>query len=200
MNDKNEIEKLDTNSNTDSAKLTMSAKVLKEAKEWGNSLAFALVVAGILFVVARPSVVKGSSMEPSFHENEIVLMEKISPFFSKIKRGDIIVARSKIPYENDNNKFKDIIKRVIAIPGDKLLIRNGTVTVNGESLEEDYILESYTPGEFDGELAENMYFLMGDNRSNSNDSRNQNVGSIEKKNIVGKVYFRLWPLNKIKGF
>ena len=147
----------------------------------------------ITFVGQRTSV-SGSSMEPTLSNNEQLILDKISYRFSEPKRFDIIV----FPFQYKENTY--YVKRVIGLPGETVQIDlEGNIYINGEILEEDYGKEKIN---FPGlavepiTLGDDEYFVMGDNRNNSSDSRDPSVGNIRRSNIIGKAWVRIWPLNK----
>ena len=131
-------------------------------------------------------LVKGDSMNPKYKNNDFMFLNKIIYKFTPIKRGDVVVLK----YKND-----DLIKRVIGLPKDKIKVENGKLYINNKEYKEDYI-NSYTASEdFDEVIIKNNeYFVMGDNRYNSYDSRR--FGPINKKDIMGKVEFRIFPFDK----
>lgn len=140
-----------------------------------------------------PLKVAGNSMNPSLTDGDVVIINKIS---GNIERYDMVV----FPYKYDNRR--NLIKRVIGLPGEKIEIINGKIYVNDEKLEEYYgiydengedMFKSYGPII----LGDTQYFVLGDNRYNSDDSRSDNVGPVEKSDIIGRVVFRLWPFNSI---
>ena len=136
--------------------------------------------------VCRFYSVSGSSMEPTFDEGNIVFAEKIT---GKYERYDVVVVK--------NNGYL-IIKRVIGLPGEKIRIEKGKVLINGKEIED--VAEGNTaPGiaEREIELGENEYFLLGDNREESKDSRDESIGVIEKKKIKGRIVFSLIPFGKM---
>lgn len=136
-------------------------------------------------------------MYPNFHDGEYVLTNLISLRFSEPKKGDVVVFKS--PVEED----KDFIKRIIGVPGDTVSILDGQVLVNGEILDQSKYLSNSletSPGSFlqEGEIVsvpEEQYFVMGDNRPYSSDSREW--GFVAKKSVIGISFFVYWPLNKI---
>lgn len=147
----------------------------------------------ITFVGQRTSV-SGSSMEPTLNNNDQLILDKISYRFSEPKRFDIIV----FPFQYKENTY--YVKRVIGLPGETVQIDlEGNIYINGEILEEDYGKEKIN---FPGlavepiTLGDDEYFVMGDNRNNSSDSRDPSVGNIRRSNIIGKAWVRIWPLNK----
>ena len=106
------------------------------------------------------------------------------------KREDIVVI-------NDNLEHKDLIKRVIGLPKEEIDIKDGSVYIDGKLLEESYIEVPTYENDFSKAIApDNKYFVLGDNRVESRDSRSDSLGFVDRKNIIGKAVFRLWPLNK----
>lgn len=160
-----------------------------------------IVVALSIFVVVylflfQPHEVKGSSMEPSFSNNEYILTDKISYRFSKPKRGEVII------FKSPKNPDVDFIKRIIGLPGEKIMIEKGRVFVNDEIISEPYINPptNLFPGSklSEGEeivIPVDNYFVLGDNRSHSSDSRD--FGPINRDSIIGKAFIRYWPISAL---
>lgn len=138
--------------------------------------------------VAQAYEVNGRSMEPTFHDGEKVMVHKLAPGILPIERGDIII------FASPANPGRDLIKRVIAVGGDTVTIRAGRVFVNGEGLHEDYI---YAEGGVGGDMTCRVplghYFVLGDNRPISLDSRR--FHAIPSSLVKGKVFLRWWPLS-----
>lgn len=162
-----------------------------------------LVIAGAIFVVIyaflfRPYQVNGHSMDPTFQNGEYVLTNLISLRFEKLKRGDIIV------FVAPPDKEKDYIKRIIGLPGDRVSISDGDVKLNGVKLDQTSFLSPdvrTSGGAFLGEsdevvVPDGQYFVMGDNRMFSSDSREW--GFVTKSAIIGKSFFVYWPLNHMR--
>jgi len=152
----------------------------------------ALIIFPIRIFVGSPFYVQGSSMEPNYHEGDYLIVDKISYRFDEPKRGDVIVLKSPI----DTSYY---IKRIIGLPGEKVVINNGDITIfsQGEqlNLNEEYLNQNiYTNNTVDNLLSEDEYFVLGDNRPVSFDSRL--FGPIQKTDIVGKIFVRLFPLNQ----
>lgn len=156
-----------------------------------------LVLYLVLFLIQNcvggMAVVHGKSMEPTFIEGDRVIFQRIG---YEPERGDIVICRTGKGYENE------LIKRVIGLPGDVIYINEetGVVTVNGEELEEPYLGSRGNPeGDIDYPLKvpNGQYFVMGDNRSVSLDSRCSEIGMLERERIDGKVIFRIFPFSKI---
>lgn len=147
--------------------------------------AVAVLLATLLFPVLQ---VSGSSMEPTLKDNDVLLLVKSDSY----KRGDLC----SFYWQN-----KLLIKRIIGVPGDVINIdRNGVVTVNDEVLNEPYV-DELALGEcdltFPYQVPENKYFVLGDHRSVSIDSRSSAIGCVEKDQISGKVFLRVWPLDRL---
>lgn len=155
----------------------------------------ALISLGIfLFVyifLVQPHRVKGDSMVSNFQDGELLLTEKVSYRFSEPKRGDVVV------FEAPVGRQVDFIKRIIGLPGDRVEIKGGSVFVNGNKILEPYI-SALTQGEENVKLGENEYFVLGDNRTASSDSRI--FGSIKRKSIRGRVWFVYWPIIEGKKY
>lgn len=149
------------------------------------------------FVIQR-TIVSGSSMETTLHNNDNLLVEKVSYLAGKPDRFDVVVF---YPYGKDEGEY--YVKRVIGLPGETIQIIGETIYINGEVLKEDY---GKDPIDFQGiageplTLGEDEYFVMGDNREVSFDSRYQEVGPIKEDLIVGKALVRIWPLDSFGNF
>jgi signal peptidase I len=142
--------------------------------------------------------VLGSSMYPTLHDNDLLVASKISYKLHQPQRGDIIV------FKPPDEASRDFIKRIIALPGERLRISNGVVYINDQVLREPYLPEKWTynnnwPASGQDQLMPaNEYFVMGDNRNHSSDSRT--FGPIMLDSILGKAEVRIWPLNQIGFF
>lgn len=170
--------------------ITEEKNLLKELLGWVRDLAIALVVVFLIFnFIGQKTNVVGKSMEPTLHDGDQLIIDKMTYRFQDVERFDIIV----FPYEP--KLF--YIKRVIGMPGETISIEEGKVLVDGQAIDQEYgfdIIQEYgnnlplivPPGE---------YFVMGDNRNNSSDSRYQDVGTIAGNDIVGIARVRIWPLN-----
>lgn len=186
-----------------------STKIKNNITDFLQSVVIAIAVCIVTyFLVATPNQIEGQSMEPNFFNGEIVLTSKIHQWFGSTQigksmgftynRGDVAVFQKP--------GFNDFIKRIIAVPGDKIQLKDGYVYVNNEKLDESYLPANLeTPeGTFlkEGEGAltvpQDQYFLMGDNRSNSHDSRYADIAFVKREWFKGKVLVRYWPLNTFK--
>ncbi|WP_462413561.1 signal peptidase I [Neobacillus sp. Marseille-QA0830] len=176
----------------------MSSKVKKELFSWGKSL---LVALGIAFIVRTfvfaPYIVEGASMEPTLHNQEKIFVARL-PVTGGIDRGEIIIIKG----EEEN-----YVKRVIGLPGDTVEMKSDQLFINGEAVKENYLSEnreiakqkgSLLTGDF-GPLTvpQDKYFVMGDNRLFSKDSRN-GLGLINKSAIIGKSEFVFYPFSDIR--
>lgn len=158
---------------------------------------FAAILSAVYLFVAQPHKVSGSSMVPNFHNGDYIITDKVSYHFSAPKRGDIIVLK------NPRDTAIDFIKRIIGIPGEKIMISGGKVYVNGKILNENYLdARLFTPsGAFlqEGQeitIAQDQYIAIGDNRTASSDSREW--GFVSKDKIIGKVFLRYLPVNAFR--
>lgn len=164
-----------------------------------NVVIYGLIIYVCLFFVPeyvlQRTQVEGPSMEDSLHNNDFLMVEKISYRLDALKRFDIIVF---YPYGREY-KEEYFVKRLIGLPGETIQIKGENIYVNGEVLEEDYGKDPITNAGIAEEpitLGEDEYFVLGDNREISLDSRYEEVGVLSKKNIGGKAIIRIWPLNK----
>lgn len=169
---------------------------MKELKEWVKDILIAVVVAVIILQFIKPTFVKETSMLPTLQEYNFLFLSKQSYRFGEPERGDIIVFHTSLKTQNGDEKM--LIKRIIGLPGDTVTIEEGKVIINGEVLNEPYLMEQYTSGSVkDLEVPDDSLFVMGDNRQNSIDSRDDHVGFIKIKDVYGKAVFRLYPFNEI---
>ena len=158
------------------------------------------IIIPVRYFLIQPFYVKGASMEPSFFDHEYLIIDELSYRLRNPERGDIIVFR----YPADPSQF--FIKRVIGLPGETVEVNDGIVTVyndehpNGSALDEQvYLPEEYlSVGKKTLTLKSDEYFVMGDNRPASLDSRY--FGAVKRSAIVGRVWLRGWPLDRWKAF
>lgn len=168
-------------------------------EHFAETLEFIAVLAAIFIfirlIVAEPHKVSGKSMVPNFQDADLLITNKLATNLSPLSRGEVIILKNP----RDNNVA--FIKRVIGLPNEKVMIRDGKVYINGEILNEPYLpAGTITTGESflqtGGEILvpEGQYFVIGDNRGGSSDSREW--GPIKKDLIVGQAYIRYWPIPK----
>ena len=170
----------------------------ENAKEWIKDILIAVVLAAIILVFIKPTIVREHSMENTLSHGDYLFVSKqrYKLFNKDPKLGDIIVFSSDL--ETVTGKDKLLIKRVIGVPGDTISISNGTVYVNDEALDEGYTKDGYTDYEMDPvTVPEGCLFCMGDNRQNSTDSRDPRVGFVSIDRVMGKAVFRIFPFSKI---
>ncbi|MFJ7916297.1 MULTISPECIES: signal peptidase I [unclassified Lysinibacillus] len=187
----------------------IQGKQTNEFVEWVKAIAFALLVAFLIKqFLFTPVLVKGASMEPTLEESDRVIVNKIGPKFKSIDRFDIVVINNIMI----DNEEKNIIKRIIGLPGDKIEYKDDQLYINGEKYSEPY-LDQYKkdlkdPGSltYDFTLEQDLgettvpeghYFVLGDNRRVSNDSRNPELGFIPKEKIMGTTSIVCWPIEHI---
>ena len=150
-----------------------------------GTVVLAVIIFALLQTTFQTFIVVGSSMEPNFQWTQRVLINKISYNFHEPERGDVVVLK---PTDNED---VDYIKRIIGLSGDKIEVKDGVVYVNDSPLDEPYIKElpNYTLSR--REVPDDNYFVLGDNRNNSNDSHNG--WTVPREHIVGKVWLSIWP-------
>lgn len=153
-------------------------------RETLGTLLLAVVIFFLLQATLQTSVVVGPSMEPNLRGGQRLIINKVIYIFQEPKRGDIIV------FHPLNNHPGDFIKRIVALPSEDVEIKEGKVYINGSPLREPYIKEPprYTIPE--RQIPEDNYFVLGDNRNNSNDSHNG--WTVPRRNIVGKAWLSIW--------
>ncbi|MFH1509376.1 MAG: signal peptidase I [bacterium] len=153
-----------------------------------------VIIIPLRFYLVQPFFVNGSSMEPSFSSGQYLIINEISYRFSDPVRGEVIV------FHPPDGQKSFYIKRIIGLPDDRIEVEAGEVFINGEQLEEDMYLSSDedTPGNIDETIPEGHYFVMGDNRDGSSDSRSW--GTITRDAIIGKAWIRVLPFDKAGVF
>ena len=171
----------------------------KVMKEFLNTAIYLLCVLGAVWLVntfvGQRTEVEGASMENTLHNGDNLIVDKLSYRFHDPERFDIIV----FPFQYQANTY--YIKRIIGLPGETVqIMEDGSIYINGEKLEESYGREVIQPETIGRAaepivLGEDEYFVMGDNRNNSSDSRTDIVGNIKREDIIGKAWLRIWPLS-----
>ena len=178
----------------------MNKEALKELFNTGLYLLIVLLATWfIITFVGQRTVVDGTSMNPYLNDKDQLIVDKLSYRFHEPERFDIVV----FPFRYEKNT--KYIKRIIGLPGETVQIDlDGNIYINGERLEENYGKEVIEPDMIGRAiepvtLGEDEYFVMGDNRNNSSDSRTEIVGNVSREEIIGRALVRIWPLNEI-GF
>lgn len=153
-----------------------------------------VIVIPIRLFIAQPFIVSGSSMDPTFHDGEYLIVDELSYRFESPERGDVVV------FKFPNNTKRFLIKRIVGLPGETVNIRNGIVSVvdiqgiESQTLEEEYV--TYKSNEtITTKLGDEEYFVAGDNRVASSDSRSWGV--LNEKFLVGRAFLRLLPVTKV---
>lgn len=170
-------------------------EIIKELAGW--LLYIVLIIAFTWFVVTfvgQRTEVSGSSMETTLSDKDQLIVDKMTYRFRDPKRYDIVV----FPYQYQDNTY--YIKRIIGLPGETVQILSGMVYIDGMRLDEHYgneMMENPGIAEEPLTLGEDEYFVLGDNRNNSSDSRASDVGLIHRKDLIGRAWIRVWPLSQI---
>ena len=158
-----------------------------------------IAVAAVFLIrtfVAQPFLVSGSSMEPNFYDGDYLLIDELTYRLRQAERGEVIV------FKYPGNPSSYYIKRVIGLPGERVVIDGDKVMIfNGDQklvLKEEYVLSNRRQSYFETTLKTEQYFVMGDNRDFSFDSRSW--GALKGSEIIGLVRFRLWPVNQVMAF
>jgi signal peptidase I len=166
--------------------------LVAELKSWFRDIAFALATAFFIVIfVIQPVKVEGTSMLPRLVDQERIFVNRFLYRFTDIQRGDIVV------FWYPRDRSKSFIKRVLAVPGDEVEIRYGSVYVNGTKVDEPYLPAEFRDHDSLNSLRvpENQFFVLGDHRNSSNDSRNW--GFVPRDLIYGKAVFRYWPVSRV---
>jgi signal peptidase I len=179
---------------------TLASRVFAFVGELTHVVIISLaVIVPVRYFLIQPFYVKGASMEPNFYDHEYLIIDEISYRFQEPQRGDIVVFR----YPNDPRQY--FIKRIVGMPGERVRVSGGQITIYNEEYpgglpldETPYLGEEFTHGDKDVSLGDAEYYLLGDNRTASLDSRT--FGPVPRSFIVGRVWLRGWPPEKIKVF
>lgn len=174
------------------------SKWKKHARDAWDLVKFAIIALAIVVPIrmwiAQPFVVSGDSMFPTFHNGEYLIVDEISYIVGTPKRGDVVIFK----YPNDPSRY--FIKRIIGLPNEEVIIKNGEITIknrenpDGFKLIEPYINEKFTITE-NYKVGAEEYFVMGDNRNRSSDSRSW--GPLPRENMTGRAFLRLLPIKSI---
>lgn len=172
--------------------------IIKETISWiltlGSAVIIALCIRGFVF---EPVIVDGESMRNTLQDHELMFVTKYDYIFGEPQSGDVVIC--KYP-----ESTKNYVKRLIGLPGDTIEIINHTVYRNGEAQPETYLTSSLNDGAFYANMAERVlgpdeYFVMGDNRDNSRDSRSSSVGTLTRSQIKGHVRFVFFPFDSMRS-
>lgn len=174
------------------------AEKRKSKLEWVKAIVISLFIALLITTFIKPTSVEGQSMYPTIHDGDYLIINCLQYKLGEPKYGDIVVFKTQIEADAEGKHGKDLIKRVIGLPGDTITIANGAVYRNGTMLDESYLENQSDSGEMaDTYVEPGKLFVMGDNRANSLDSRSVEVGQVSQKEILGVAFFRVFPFNSI---
>ena len=169
--------------------------IVKELLGW---IVYIAIIIGLTWLiitfVGQRTRVSGHSMEATLHDGDNLIVDKLSYHFREPKRFEIIV----FPYRHKENTY--YIKRIIGLPGETVQVKDGYVYIDGEKLDENYGLEVMEDAGIAAEpieLGEDEYFVLGDNRNHSSDSRDPSVGILHRDELIGRAWIRIWPLDSI---
>lgn len=169
--------------------IKMSRSLIYEIITWTFGIAVAVFAAFVVvFSIGLQTSVVGTSMEPALYNGQKILINRMIYQFQTPKRNDVIVFR---PNGNENSHY--YVKRVIGLPGETIQIKQGKVFIDGESFDEDVVEDTISAGIAEEEitLGVDEYFVLGDNRENSEDSRSANIGNVSGEVIDGKAWYHL---------
>ena len=170
--------------------------IIREILGWIFYIIVILVLTYVIITyVGQRTSVSGSSMETTLSDGDQLLVDKLSYRFQDPKRFDIIV----FPYQYEENTY--YIKRIIGLPGETVQVVDGYVYINGEKLESDIygkeVMQSAGIAAEPITLGDDEYFVLGDNRNNSSDSRDPSVGILKRKDLLGRAWVRIYPFDKV---
>lgn len=181
----------------DSLSVDPSAGFLAEVWEWMKSVVVALLIVLLIHQYGfHLSTVKGASMQPTIEEGEWLFINKMVPWLGSPKRGDVVVVREP---DGSDTEHPFLVKRVVAIAGDEVYIRQGKLYVNGEESEEAYTDTLIEDGRFDSyKVEEGHVFVMGDNRHRHASYDSRSFGAVSMKQVEGRAEWIVWPVAKWK--
>ena len=181
--------------------LRENEEAAKEVSLWREILGWIVYIAVILGItyliityVGQRTRVSGDSMESTLHSGDNLIVDKLSYHFREPERYEIIV----FPYRYEENTF--YIKRIVGLPGETNQIKDGYLYIDGERADENYGLERMNKAGIAADeikLGEDEYFVLGDNRNGSSDSRDPSVVILKREEIIGRAWVRIWPLNNV---
>ena len=176
--------------------VSQTKSVKSSIVEWIKVFGLAIILAFVITLFIKPTLVRGDSMLPTLHENDYLIINKIGYKVGEPKNGDVIVFKSDLEQNDGTNK--DLVKRIIGIEGDRIIIKDGKVYVNDKLLNETYLSQGMdTKGDIDLVVPQGKLFVLGDNREVSWESRYEQVGLVDISDVEGKVLIRLYPFNDI---
>ena len=188
---------MSTGENTEKTEEKAGEKAKNPGRESVSMLMYMAFILVLTFFVVRyvgqRTQVDGQSMESTLYDGDNLIVDKITYRFRDPQRFDIIV----FPFQYKENTY--YIKRIIGLPGETVQILDGDIYINGEILEENYGKETMVSSGRavnEIELGEDEYFVLGDNRNHSEDSRFEDVGNIKRSDIIGRAFIRIWPFNR----
>lgn len=167
-------------------------RIIDDIRSWSRDIVFAVGTAiFIVIFVIQPVKVEGTSMQPRLVDQERIFVNRFIYRFAEIHRGDIVV------FWYPRDRSKSFIKRVVGVPGDEVEIRNGSVNINGQKVDEPYLKPEFRDHDSLRKeiIPADHFFVLGDHRNSSNDSRNW--GYVPRDLIYGKAVFRYWPVSRI---
>jgi signal peptidase I len=174
--------------------MNQERSIIRELLGW---IVYILVIIGLTYLiitfVGQRTRVSGSSMETTLSDGDNLIVDKISFRFREPNRYEIIV----FPYQYEEDTY--YIKRIIGLPGETVQVQDGAVYINGQRLDENYGNETMQDAGIAGDsitLGEDEYFVLGDNRNHSADSRDPSVGVLHRKDLLGRAWVRIWPFDK----
>lgn len=189
---------------TDRHKRRYVLKTIGKIFDWTDSLVFSLLIIILIFTFFFSIVgVKGVSMQQTLSDGDRLI---VSGFCYTPKNGDIVIISrnyDNLESNDENNNFAvPIVKRVIATEGQRVEIKDGSVYIDKEKLEEDYVISKTDLNQFPGVavVPTGHIFVLGDNRENSKDSRSDEIGMVDVRYVIGKVLFRIYPFTQIRFF
>lgn len=185
-------EELSSNQEEQAEKMSQGQKIWETIKVFVIPIVIVIVVRTY---IAQPFIVKGASMEPNFEDKEYLIVDEITPLLKEFSRGTVVVFR----YPLEPSEF--FIKRIVGLPGEHITIRGGEIVIRTQDGKDTVLHEPYlargtvTVGDIDIDIPPDAYFVLGDNRNFSSDSRRW--GLLPKEFITGRAFIRLWPPEKI---
>lgn len=173
---------------------------MKNLLEWLKDFALAFAIALVILAFFKPIIIQQESMVPTFEPGDYVVVSRQAyKLFGDPKWGDVIVFKSDLLTEDGKNK--NLIKRIVGVPGDEIFIKDGYVYLNGEKIDEPYVNGDGLSGEMEPlTVPDGALFVMGDNRAVSVDSRSDSVGFVDQETVLGKVKVRFFPLKNMAVF